>query len=273
MRRSQRPPWRHVQLRWQPAPDCPGTHSAGVAAGRGSHFPGRDPGDPRPTHASCAQSLGPHVLGKGRCRPRSHCRSKATPQDDAPPNQGAVSSHRGRGLDRAHWAASLAPTDPQRPPSPPPAQCSPFSQARPVQPSGQAQWPETGSQVPPCRQRQECRQPSPCRPSGQAGRPRGQRGAAPASQARGGPEPLGRASAKPSVGPGSETSPGVTCPRPPALGTAHQLPGPSPPLGESCVHPASQGTLQGPARGAHTPPGCGRGLPCRQLGPVQPGPQ
>lgn len=47
-------------------------------------------------------------------------------------------------------------TSPESLRSPLPAWCSPFSQARPVQPSGQVQWPEAGSQEPPFWQRQEC---------------------------------------------------------------------------------------------------------------------
>lgn len=46
---------------------------------------------------------------------------------------------------------------------------SPFSQARPDQPSGHVQWPEAGSQLPPFWQRQACWQLWPYWPAGQAG--------------------------------------------------------------------------------------------------------
>lgn len=52
---------------------------------------------------------------------------------------------------------------------PPRPDSSPFSQAKPVQPSGHTHWPKMGSQLPPFRHRQECRQFLPYRPAGQAG--------------------------------------------------------------------------------------------------------
>lgn len=51
---------------------------------------------------------------------------------------------------------------------PPRPDSSPFSQAKPVQPSGHAHWPKMGSQLPPFRHRQECWQFLPYRPAGQA---------------------------------------------------------------------------------------------------------
>lgn len=155
--RSQRPPLRHLQLCWQPAPKWPGRHSAGGEED-GVPLPrsmSQDPGDP----ASCTQSLGSRVLrkdGEGAGHSaglKPHPRMLFTP----PPNQGATSDHRGRGLDRGPLACQPCLTqNPRGLLSALRAQCSPFSQARPVQPSGQVQWPETGSQEPPCWQRQEC---------------------------------------------------------------------------------------------------------------------
>lgn len=237
----------------------------GTLQGRGRArvpLPGAGLRSPRPAHASRTQSLGPHVLAKERWRHRSHCRSEVTPQDNAPPHQGAVSGHRGEGWTRPAGRPAWLPQTPSAPCSPLPAQRSPFSQARPVQPSGQVQWPETASQVPPCWQRQACRQPSPCRPSGQAGRPRGQRGAAPASQARRGPEPpWGGPARRPASDlvrrphPGRPAPGHLGPPAQPSWALCTTSPGPGPPLGKSYIHPVSQETLQGPARGAHTPAG------------------
>ena len=78
---------------------------------------------------------------------------QATPQDPDPQHQAATG---GGGCTEAHWGAGPGLQTPRVPPSPPPAQRSPFSQASPAQPSGQVQWPETGSQVPWFWQRQEC---------------------------------------------------------------------------------------------------------------------
>lgn len=267
VRRSQRPPWRHVQRCWQPAPKRPGGHSAGAGTGKGPtswggtqeppprpRFPHPEPRTPRPRKGEVEAPVPLQVRGHtaGQCSPPPG--SRLRPQR--------------RGLDQARWAAGLAPTDPRLPQtpsapcSPLPAQRSPFSQARPVQPSGQVQWPETASQVPPCWQRQACRQPSPCRPSGQAGRPRGQRGAAPASQARRGPEPpWGGPARRPASDlvrrphPGRPAPGHLGPPAQPSWALCTTSPGPGPPLGKSYIHPVSQETLQGPARGAHTPAG------------------
>lgn len=70
--------------------------------------------------------------------------------------------------------------------------------------------------------------------------------------------PMGRVSAKTSIGPGSETSPRVTCPRPPGptspavLGICTTSPGPSSPLGRVLRPLRIPGD---PVRGAHTSAG------------------
>lgn len=112
----------------------------------------------------------------GQCPPHTH--------------REVVFGHRGR---RLHWGTlGCWPWLLQTPRSllpPPPSQGSPFSQARPAQPSGQVQWPETGSQVPPFWQRQECWQSSPYRPAGQAGGQRGEQLAATRQLDPRGPKP------------------------------------------------------------------------------------
>lgn len=106
----------------------------------------------------------------------SHCRHQAQCQMLPHPRQEAL----------ARGPLGCQP----RAPHPSSAQWgSPCSQAWPVQPSAQVQLPETGSQVPPLRQRQVCWQFLPNRPEGQAGE-RAAR-AAPTARPQGGPLPTG----------------------------------------------------------------------------------
>lgn len=112
------------------------------------------PGDPHPTRASCTQSLGPRP-GEGE-GPGGRSHRRPASRELCP--------------QRVGWASMPWGTRPgsRVPPPPLPDPGSPCSQARPAQPSGHVQWPDTGSQVPPCWQRQACSQLGPYKPVGQA---------------------------------------------------------------------------------------------------------
>lgn len=259
VRRSQRPPWRHVQRCWQPAPKRPGGHSAGAGTGKGPtswggtqeppprpRFPHPEPRTPRPRKGEVEAPVPLQVRGHtaGQCSPPPG--SRLRPQR--------------RGLDQARWAAGLAPTDPQRPllASACPAltlltgQAGPALGAGAVARDGVAGAPvlaEAGLPAALAMQalgagweteraaRCSTRQPGPQGPRA----------------------PLGRASAKTSVGPGSETSPRTTSPRPPGptspavLGTMHHLPGPRP-SPRQVLHPSRvPGDPAGPSEGGAHP--------------------
>lgn len=157
--RSQRPPWRHPQTCWQPAPENPGGHSAEAGAGEGTGE-GPAPG----AQDTPARPCFPHPEPRIACPweggvPSGLVTLQATPQDPDPQLQAAT----GAGAAPRHAGALALGSRPQGPSFllRPPARRSPSSQASPAQPSGQVQWPETGSQVPRFRQRQECWQSLP----------------------------------------------------------------------------------------------------------------
>lgn len=158
---SHRPPWRHPQLRGHRAPGRPGRHSAAREWGEVTSWGGAT------TRGPPCLPWSPGRSGAGAGRPAG---LRLHPGCRPCPEQEAGLGLRGRGLHRGPWGASPGSRRaPGTPVLPLPTQSSPCSQAGPAQPSTQAQWPETGSQVPPFRHRQACWQFSPYRPEGQAG--------------------------------------------------------------------------------------------------------
>lgn len=90
--RSQRPPLRHLQLCWQPAPKRPGRHSAEVGTGWRARSPRQDHvprlrRHPRPLHASHTDSFRSHVLGKDRWGAGHTAGPKPHPGTMFPPKQ------------------------------------------------------------------------------------------------------------------------------------------------------------------------------------------
>lgn len=237
----------------------------GRGDGRGSHFLGRDSGAPAPPTLPAPRASDPTSLqrrggGTGpTAGPRSHRRTMLPPTREPSP---ATEERAGPGPlgGRPGSHRPPAPTDPRRPllASACPALTLLTGQAGPALGAGAvARDGVTGAPV-----------------LAEAGLP-----AALAMQALGagweteraarcstrqpGPQgpraPLGRASAKTSVGPGSETSPRTTSPRPPGptspavLGTMHHLPGPRPSPRQVLHPPRVPGDPAGPSEGGAHP--------------------